>query len=130
MSKTCEADVIADPDPGSPSRSLLGVLTGKWSALVMGALAERSLRFGELQRRLCGVSPKMLTQALRRLEDFGLVNRVVYPTVPLHVEYSLTDLGCRAAVLLRQIEAWCNENGDKLLSASTPRGTNGEDAGP
>lgn len=80
-----------------PCRDLLDVVANKWSALAIGALAEGPLRFGELQRRLQGISPKVLTATLRRLEDHGLVHREVIPEVPLHVEYSLTEVG-RSAV--------------------------------
>jgi len=50
-------------------------VANKWSALAIGALAEGPLRFGALQRRLQGISPKVLTATLRRLEDHGLVHR-------------------------------------------------------
>ncbi|WP_223908791.1 winged helix-turn-helix transcriptional regulator [Actinomyces capricornis] len=56
-----------------------------------------ALRFGELQCRLQGISPKVLTATLRRLGSHGLVHREVIPAVPLHVEYSPTDAG-RSAV--------------------------------
>lgn len=110
-------DRVADaaPCPGGrgnvysadcPCRALLEVVANKWSALAIGALAEHSrLRFGQLQRLLEGVSPKVLTATLRRLEAFGLVHREVVPDVPLHVEYSLTAIGQTAVeplFLLRQ----------------------------
>lgn len=80
-----------------PCRDLLDVLANKWAALAIGALDAGTLRFGQIQRQLEGVSPKVLTATLRRLEDFGLVHREVIPAVPLHVEYSLTEVG-RSAV--------------------------------
>ncbi|HEV2637955.1 MAG TPA: helix-turn-helix domain-containing protein [Actinocrinis sp.] len=95
-----------------PCRGLLDLLANKWSALAIGALDGGPKRFGELQRKLQGVSPKVLTQTLRRLEDSGLVDRVVYPVVPLHVEYSLTDLGKSASVPLGLLRAWVEENVD------------------
>lgn len=95
-----------------PCRALLDLLANKWSALAIGALEEGPQRFGVLQRRLQGVSPKVLTQTLRRLEDFGLLDRTVYPTVPLHVEYSLTALGKSAAVPLNLLRTWVEENID------------------
>lgn len=95
-----------------PCRGLLDLLANKWSALAIGALEGGPKRFGELQRQLQGVSPKVLTQTLRRLEDSGLVDRVVYPVVPLHVEYSLTDLGKSASMPLGLLRAWVEENVD------------------
>jgi DNA-binding HxlR family transcriptional regulator len=80
-----------------PCRAVLDLLANKWSALAIGALENGPRRFGQLQRILEGVSPKVLTQTLRRLEEHGFVDRTIYPAVPLHVDYALTDLGQRAA---------------------------------
>jgi DNA-binding HxlR family transcriptional regulator len=105
-----------------PCRSLLDLLANKWSTLAVGALEEGPQRFGALQRRLQGVSPKVLTQTLRRLEDFGLVDRTVYPEVPLHVEYALTPLGKSAAVPLNLLRTWAEENIDSAGAAGTGPG--------
>jgi transcriptional regulator, hxlR family len=85
---------------------LLDVVANKWAALAISALAEETLRFGELQRRLQGISPKVLTATLRRLEDFGLVDRMVIPAVPLHVEYSLTEAGRSAVRPMFMLRDW------------------------
>ncbi|MER8188431.1 helix-turn-helix domain-containing protein [Kitasatospora sp. NPDC094015] len=100
-----------------PCRALLDLLANKWSALAIGALEEGPQRFGALQRRLQGVSPKVLTQTLRRLEEFGILDRTVYPAVPLHVEYSLTPLGRSAAVPLNALRSWVEDNIDHALPA-------------
>ncbi|RZU60837.1 winged helix-turn-helix transcriptional regulator [Zhihengliuella halotolerans] len=89
-----------------PCRDLLGVIANKWAAMAIGALADGALRFGELQARLEGVSPKVLTATLRRLEGFGLVHREVYPAVPLHVEYSLTEIGHGAVGPMFALRDW------------------------
>ncbi|WP_329586098.1 helix-turn-helix transcriptional regulator [Kitasatospora sp. NBC_01250] len=106
-----------------PCRAMLDLLANKWSALAIGALEEGPLRFGALQRLLQGVSPKVLTQTLRRLEDVGLVDRTVYPAVPLHVEYALTGLGLSAAVPLRLLRTWVEENIDDVTSVPSSQGT-------
>ncbi|MGN5377081.1 winged helix-turn-helix transcriptional regulator [Streptomyces lasalocidi] len=93
MTTTCPSGQHAHHDVYAaqcPCRALLDLLANKWSALAIGALEEGPQRFGELQRKLQGVSPKVLTQTLRRLEDFGILDRTIYPAVPLHVEYALT----------------------------------------
>lgn len=95
-----------------PCRPLLDLVANKWAALIIGALEDGELRFGELQRRLEGVSPKVLTQTLRRLEDAGLLDRTVYPAVPLRVEYRLTDLGLSAAGPLSGLRRWAENNLD------------------
>lgn len=99
-----------------PCRALLDLLANKWSALAIGALDDGPQRFGELQRRLQGVSPKVLTQTLRRLQEFGLVDRTVYPAVPLHVEYALTELGHSAAVPLGLLRGWVENNMDRTAA--------------
>jgi len=96
-----------------PCRAMLDLLASKWSALAIGALEDGPLRFGELLRRLEGVSPKVLTRTLRRLEECGILHRVVYPSVPLHVEYSLTELGESAAVPLAAVRSWVERNIDR-----------------
>ncbi|WP_202817623.1 winged helix-turn-helix transcriptional regulator [Kribbella sp. ALI-6-A] len=103
-----------------PCRAMLDLLANKWSALAIGALEDGPRRFGQLQRHLQGVSPKVLTQTLRRLEDFGFVDRTVYPAVPLHVEYSLTELGHSAAVPLKMLRTWVEDNIDSAAHAGAP----------
>ncbi|WP_328537695.1 winged helix-turn-helix transcriptional regulator [Streptomyces sp. NBC_00344] len=100
-----------------PCRAMLDLLANKWSALAIGAMEDGPQRFGELQRALQGVSPKVLTQTLRRLEGAGLVDRTVYPAVPLHVEYELTGLGRGAAVPLSLLRDWVEENLDGTVAA-------------
>ena len=93
-----------------PCRDLLDVVANKWAALVIGALAEGPQRFGAVQRRLEGISPKVLTATLRRLESFGLVHREVFPAVPLHVEYSLTDAGHSAIDPVFALRDWAESH--------------------
>ncbi|MFF3752352.1 winged helix-turn-helix transcriptional regulator [Streptomyces sp. NPDC002018] len=92
---------------------MLDLLANKWAALAIGAMEDGPQRFGALQRRLQGVSPKVLTRTLRRLEDHGFVDRTVYPAVPLHVEYALTPLGHSVAEPLGQVRAWVENHLDE-----------------
>ena len=89
-----------------PSRKVLDRIADKWTSLVIYALSEGTLRYGELQRRIGGVSQKMLTQTLRSLERDGLLERRVYPVVPPRVEYSLTRLGLTLQEPLQAICLW------------------------
>ena len=112
MSRACttgEHDTHDVFNANCPCRELLDVIANKWSALAIGALASHPLRFGELRTHLDGVTPKVLTATLRRLESFGLVHREVYAAVPLHVEYSLTQLGRSAVKPLAALRAWAEE---------------------
>ena len=100
-----------------PSRSVLQHVADKWTVLILCALTERTLRFGELRREIDGISQKMLTQVLRGLERDGLVRRTVYATVPPKVEYSLTELGLDLVKILEPIHCWLNANMESVLAA-------------
>lgn len=85
---------VASPERAALLREVLGLVGEKWTLLVVNALTELgTLRFSRLHAEVGDVSQKMLTKTLRRLERDGLLQRTVYPTVPPHVEYSLTPLG-------------------------------------
>ncbi|KUN74396.1 HxlR family transcriptional regulator [Streptomyces canus] len=77
----------------SLAREIFSDVANKWALLIIEALGERTLRFSELRNEVEGVSHKMLTQNLRMLERYGLVERKVHPTVPPRVEYTLTEPG-------------------------------------
>lgn len=76
-----------------PCREVLKDVTSPWGTLLLIVLMGDVRRFSELRRMVGGVSEKMLSQTLKRLEAHGLVHRKSYETVPPHVEYSLTPLG-------------------------------------
>lgn len=86
-----------DTCPMTLSHSLL---SGKWKILILWYLSNHTLRFSELKKKLPGITQKMLTNQLRSLEEDQLINRTVYPVVPPHVEYSLTDIGRQMLPLL------------------------------
>src|SRR4051794_37995566 len=100
-----------------PSRQILDVLANKWTMLIMGALSGGPMRFGELRRRLDGITQKMLTQTLRALERDGLISRTIYPTSPPRVEYAITELGQSVTALLQAIRSWSEENINAVLDA-------------
>ncbi|WP_341946203.1 helix-turn-helix domain-containing protein [Microbacterium sp. LWH11-1.2] len=107
----CRIDAPHDVyDAQCPCRGVLDLLADKWSALVIGALSEGPQRFGELKTRLQGISPKVLTATLRRLEARALLVRTVFAEVPVRVEYSLTDLGVDAEKPLRALRGWVEAN--------------------
>jgi DNA-binding HxlR family transcriptional regulator len=104
-------------DSRCPSRTALHRIGDRWTALVVGVLAERPHRFGELRRRIDGVSQKMLTQTLRSLERDGLVSRSAFATVPVTVEYALTPLGETLIPVLASIRDWAENHVDAVLTA-------------
>ena len=81
------------PPPGCPMAACMAVLGGAWTTSVIWKLSGDPRRFGELQRDIPEISPKMLTARLRTLEDKGVVVRHVVPSSPPSVEYSLSELG-------------------------------------
>lgn len=91
-------------------RETLKVIANRWTVSITAVLAEEPLRYGELHRRVDGISQKMLTQTLRALEQNGLVNRKVFPVVPPHVEYELTPLGFSLCDALRPLCLWTHEH--------------------
>ena len=92
------------------SRQVLDLVADKWAAIVIYVLSGGTLRFGELQRAVGGVSQKMLTQTLRGLERDGLVERKVYPEVPPRVEYTLSLLGETLVQPLSALCRWAEEH--------------------
>lgn len=72
---------------------MLERIADKWTLIVIDALEDEKLRFTELQRRVTGVSQKMLTKTLRQMERDGLVTRQIHPVIPPRVDYELTPLG-------------------------------------
>ena len=100
-----------------PTRMVLDRIADKWTVLVVGALEDKTKRFGELRREIGGVSQKMLTQTLRGLERDGLVARMVYASVPPKVEYSLTELGHTLVRILEAIREWSKENIEDVLKS-------------
>jgi len=102
-----------------PTRVVLDRIADKWTVLIVGALEDKTKRFGELRREIGGVSQKMLTQTLRGLERDGLVFRKVYASVPPKVEYSLTDLGRTLVGILNAIGEWAETHIEKVLTART-----------
>lgn len=116
MAKTARrcGDVL---DADCPSRQVLDRIADKWTALIIRVLADGTHRFGQLQRRVGGISQKMLTQTLRELERDGLVERTVHPVVPPHVEYRLTPLGRSLRQPLDAICAWAEAHLAQMLAA-------------
>jgi len=98
---------------------VLGLIADHWTPLVIYALEEDTMRFGQLLKRIDGISKKMLTQTLRALERNGLVQRVVYPVVPPIVEYSLTPLGQTLREPMNALKIWAYGHLQEVAYAQT-----------
>lgn len=99
------------------SRQALELIADKWTALVVYALVDGPRRHGELRRTVDGISQKMLTQTLCRMEAEGLLERDVLDRAPPHVEYSLTPLGKTLEKPLGAICEWAMTHLDDLRAA-------------
>lgn len=103
------------PDCGI--RDVLDRVGDKWSVLVIVELAGGPRRFRQLQRAVDGISQRMLTLTVRRLERDGLVLRTAYPTVPAQVDYRLTDTGASLTHLVKALADWSLEHRDHIARA-------------
>ena len=100
-----------DPAVKALVTQLIGRVADKWTLLVLEELDEAgTLRFGELARRVSGISQKMLTQTLRAMERDGLARRTVHAVVPPKVEYCLTPLGATLGAAFCGVWIWAEEN--------------------
>jgi DNA-binding HxlR family transcriptional regulator len=84
---------VAPPPASCPLTACMQFLKGAWTPNVIWYLREEPRRFSELMADIPGVSPKVFSARLKRLEQDGIVTRQVMPTSPPTVEYALTDLG-------------------------------------
>ena len=98
-------------------RDILDRVGDKWSVLVVILLKDGRMRFSHLRRSVEGISQRMLTQTLRQLERDGLVERTVYPSVPMRVEYELTALGRTLIEPLSALAAWAEDCRTAILTA-------------
>jgi DNA-binding HxlR family transcriptional regulator len=100
-----------------PARTTLGLVADTWSVVVVYGLGDRPMRYSELHARIGGISKKMLTQTLHKLERNGLVTSQRLPTAPPGVEYRLTALGETLLDPVRSLSRWAELHADALLDA-------------
>ena len=98
-------------------RQILDRIADKWSLLTIALLEGRTMRFSELQRRIDGISQRMLTVTLRQLERDGLVHRTVYAVVPPRVDYELTPLGSTLHETIQALVRWTEEHQNEVAAA-------------
>ena len=100
-----------------PARLAVEIIADKWAVVVLYGLADKPRRHCDLARLIGGISSKVLTHTLRRLESSGLVSRHVYAEAPPRVEYELTELGRTLIDPIRMLAQWAEANGDAILDA-------------
>jgi DNA-binding HxlR family transcriptional regulator len=101
-----------------PVRDVLDIINGKWKLPILIALSFGNKRFKELERDVEGITPKMLSKELRDLEVNQLVIRTVYDTVPVTVEYSLSDYGKSLDYVIAALREWGKKHRSKLFTKS------------
>jgi DNA-binding HxlR family transcriptional regulator len=112
------AQIQTDPAVEALVREIIGRVADKWTMLVIDAMEEHGVvRFTQLGDLVGGISQKMLTKTLRQMERDGLVTRKVYPVIPPHVEYALTDLGHSLGAAFCGVWMWAEENGKAIAEA-------------
>ena len=112
----CSSDLAPRFNVDCPSRPILDQIADKWSMMAMAVL-ERPTRFNEIKRQLDGVTQRVLTQTLRRLERNGMIRRRVLETSPVGVEYSLTPLGESFRGPFTHLLEWTIEHSGEVVSA-------------
>ncbi|MDP9836413.1 DNA-binding HxlR family transcriptional regulator [Neorhizobium huautlense] len=109
-----------DPRIEGLVREMISGFADKWTVVILDTLwDEGTLRFSDLARHVTGISQKMLTQTLRRMERDGLVVRKTYACVPPKVEYSLSPLGLTLGAAFCNVWIWAVENHDAVAAART-----------
>ena len=102
---------VVDPRVEALVTDLIGRVADKWTMLILEALTQHgTLRFTRLAEQVDGISQKMLTQTLRRMERDGLVTRTIHPVVPPHVDYALTGLGHGLGAAFCGVWIWAEDN--------------------
>lgn len=100
-----------------PTRLVLDRLADKWALLILDRLRDGPVRFNHLRRDVNGVTQKVLSQTLKKLERDGLISRAAFPTVPVTVEYALTPLGRTLTDTVAALTHWAERNMDEILAA-------------
>ncbi|SDI50365.1 winged helix-turn-helix transcriptional regulator [Alteribacillus bidgolensis] len=92
----------------------LDVVCGKWKAIILMELFGRTLRFGEIKKRIPDINHQTLIKQLKELENDELITRKSYPVVPPKVEYSLTEYGKSIDELLYLMEEWGRQHFSRM----------------
>ena len=118
VSKKCSKPILYKD---CPVLQLIAIVGDKWTLPVLYVLKQGTKRYSELQREIPGISKKMLTQTLRRLESDKIVKRKVYPVVPPKTEYDLTAFGNKLIEPISVLADWAWEHQTELKLISDRR---------
>lgn len=105
-----------------PVRDVIDLIGGKWRLPIMIVLFFGTRRFKELERTLEGISPRMLSKELKELEMNGLVKREVYNTMPVTVEYSITEYGRSFEKIIEAMREWGLSHRERIMYSEEAQG--------
>lgn len=100
--------------PGLPVERALGVLSGRWKAIILYLLLDGAQRTCQLEKRIAGISQKVLIGQLRALEEHGLVSRQPSPESQQGIEYLLTQLGESLRPVLESLIEWGQHHANEM----------------
>lgn len=100
-----------------PVKDALDILHGKWKLPIILSLTFGKKRFKQIQRELPGITPKMLSKELKDLEINELVERHVYDTLPVSIEYELTTYGRTLRPLVGELHAWGTKHRKRIIAS-------------
>ncbi|WP_409021683.1 winged helix-turn-helix transcriptional regulator [Dellaglioa sp. P0083] len=111
---------VYDCDLGCPVQNTLQFISGKWKSVILYHIFKNEvLRFSELQTKLPYVSKRMLAKQLAELERDGIIDKHIYPVVPVKTEYRMTSFGETFQPVIKSIEQWGNNYMDEVNKIST-----------
>lgn len=100
--------------PRLPIERTLGIISGRWKAVIIHVLLEGPKRTCEIETQITGISQKVLIQQLKALEVHGIVWRKTYPEEPQRVDYTLTPLGLSLKPLISSLRDWGEQHAQEL----------------
>lgn len=103
-----------------PVRDALDILSGKWKLPIIISLSFGNKRFSQMAKQIPGITDRMLSKELRELEMNQLVKRKVYDSVPVVVEYSMTEYGKTLGKLIEELQAWGMEHRKRIIEKPAP----------
>ena len=110
--------MVSPQNADCPIRNVLDRVSDRWALLIMLSLGRADrLRFTALRREIADISPRVLAQTLRRLEQDGYITRTVHPTIPPRVDYALTPLGRSLLKAVKPLISWALANWDAVRTA-------------
>jgi len=109
--KTCMAML-------QPVTDALYVLNGKWKLPILISLSFGNKRFGEMAKEIPKITDRMLSKELRELETNQMITRTVYDSVPVVVEYSLTEYGTSLDDVIRELHKWGTQHRKRIMAAA------------